>query len=254
MTSLVVTQDIFWEAAKKKIPFEVVEYLGIGVTTVANFNLDRGIVWNRLTGGGREQIYPEGLTPGKVTVVSTSALDAAAGVGAQTLLLKGNNATNDEFLEEVVALNGTTAVFSANDYSFVSGLTRINTVGTDGQNAGLITCSLAGSVVAHLEPGFMLAAHAFLTLPTTVTGFIFSLNYSSRITSDFLSQIAAPGMPFVDIDRQEVAGGITGMLPVDRNPIRIPPGGSFRVIPRSIHMHNKFRVSAKVAFIKTALL
>jgi len=72
-----------------------------------------------------------------ISVVSTSANDAAAGSGARFVRVVGLD-TNREEITEVIVLNGTTPVISANSYIRCS-LASVLQAGTLGGNDGIIT-------------------------------------------------------------------------------------------------------------------
>ena len=78
--------------------------------------------------------HPASLTIMKIS--SSSADDTAAGTGARTVRILGINGTGG-YAEEIVTLNGQTAVNTVNTYDSVETMTVL-TAGSDGGNAGTI--------------------------------------------------------------------------------------------------------------------
>lgn len=72
-----------------------------------------------------------------VSIKSSSAQDADTLSGAQTIRIKGVD-TNGDYAEELVTLNGTTAVTFANTYRFINEA-RVASAGTQQTNLGTLT-------------------------------------------------------------------------------------------------------------------
>jgi len=89
-----------------------------------------------------ETVWPDGGTIPHPTVASvlkissSSADDASAGTGAQTVFIEGVNG-NFAVVSETVILNGQTAVNTTNSYLYVNSF-YVATVGSGGANAGNI--------------------------------------------------------------------------------------------------------------------
>lgn len=76
------------------------------------------------------------VSPTIMKISSSSANDAAAGTGARTVRILGINGTGG-YTEEIVTLNGQTAVNTVNTYDAIESMTVL-TVGSGGANAGII--------------------------------------------------------------------------------------------------------------------
>jgi hypothetical protein len=75
-------------------------------------------------------------------LVSTQAADAAAGTGANTVRVQGLKTWSSAETAEVVTLNGTTPVNTANSYVIIHRM-KLLTWGSGGTNAGVITATAA---------------------------------------------------------------------------------------------------------------
>lgn len=80
--------------------------------------------------------------PSTLSIVSSSALDTAAGTGARTISLTGVDAAFNQQIETVV-LNGTTPVVTTTVWRGVN-CTKVITAGTGATNAGTVTVSGSG--------------------------------------------------------------------------------------------------------------
>ena len=98
-----------------------------------------------------ESVWPNGGVVPHPTVASvlkissTSADDAAAGTGAQTVFIGGVD-SDYNVVSETVVLNGQTAVNTTNSYLYVNQF-YVTRVGTSGANAGAINAG-TGTVIA----------------------------------------------------------------------------------------------------------
>ena len=82
------------------------------------------------------QLLGHPASPTLMTISSSSADDAAAGTGARTVYILGINGTGG-YSEEIVTLNGQTAVNTGNTYDAIERM-QVLTAGTGGVNAGTI--------------------------------------------------------------------------------------------------------------------
>ena len=89
-------------------------------------------------------------TAAAVSVVSSSANDAAAGTGARTLEVQGLDA-NYNLQTSTITLNGTAAVTTGSDTYLRVFRMRVLTAGTGETNAGAITASIGGSDIAQIK-------------------------------------------------------------------------------------------------------
>lgn len=110
-------------------------------------------------------VYPS--TALAMTVVSDDVTDDGAGLGAQTVLIKG---LNDSYgsIEETVTLDGTTPVACVNSY-FRINTVQVQTAGSGGTNTGTITVENAGTVYSTVQPGAGTAYPGVYTTPADVS-------------------------------------------------------------------------------------
>ena len=250
MTSIVIVQDLWTEISKGKIPGQVIDLLGIGVSAFPHGTLDNVVVWNQNT------VYPDFPTVGKVSVDSTNVNDTAAGTGARTIILHGTDATNSKFITETIIMAGTTAVLSTQDFSSVNGLSRVVTAGSLGRTAGVVRGRMAGVTVLSMDQGFTEGSHAHFTVPLDTTAFLFGITYASRFRCELLTQNlnGISDAVYNDIDRTDVGGGRPFQFDLTRTPRKIDPNSRIRTVMRSPTYHNKIRVSWRLALIPTVAL
>lgn len=137
-----------------------------GIPTVHKF----GSVFDVDTGTVPEDVWSgDGVYTGFVaaagttTLVSSSAADAAAGTGAQTVTVFGLDA-NYLSISETVTTNGITPVNFTNDYLRVF-RAFVATAGSGEVNAGNITVSIGAAVAAHIATGYGQTLQACYTIP-----------------------------------------------------------------------------------------
>lgn len=97
---------------------------------------------------GGAQVFPS--APGTISLVSTSALDTAAGTGAQTIRVYGLDVTYTRITEDV-PLNGTTPVVSTASFLRVTRIESV-AVGSTGFNQGTITGTIGGNPQISMTP------------------------------------------------------------------------------------------------------
>jgi hypothetical protein len=107
-----------------------------------------------------------------VEALSDDANDTSAGTGARTIQIWGLDANYDE-QTEVISLNGTTAVDSANTYIRVF-RAKVLTAGSGGTAAGTITVRVdgGGSTVAEIPEGYNRTEMAVYTVPDSKTAYL----------------------------------------------------------------------------------
>lgn len=150
------TEDYHYKVATGKVP---------GSTTWNkwgyNADIDAAAVETVWSPGG---IFSRLTSASGVTVVSSSANDAAAGTGAQSIIIY---AIDENFLTKliVVTLNGTTPVVVPTGTATILGINRasIYLAGSGGVNAGdiTITATTGGSTQAVIPLGEGSTQHAF---------------------------------------------------------------------------------------------
>jgi len=114
-----------------------------------NPDIDTGTVPEDVWSAGGTMVWPSSAAV--ASVVSSDANDAAAGTGAQEIVLVGIDGNSDE-VRETVALNGTTPVNSTTQFLFVNSAFG-QAVGSGGVNAGTIDVSVGGNLVKQIAPG-----------------------------------------------------------------------------------------------------
>lgn len=132
-----------------------------GVVSIGKFgysqNVDNGVATDLHDGANatNDQDLIVAPTAARVhAIVSSSASDAAAGVGARTMRVYGLTAWDAKETSEVVTLNGTTPVNTANAYVFINRMVVL-TKGATSVNVGNITATAAtdGTVSTRILAG-----------------------------------------------------------------------------------------------------
>jgi hypothetical protein len=123
-------------------------------------------------GGGSYTGFPTGAAE-TLTIVSSSANDAAAGTGLRTLYLDGLDA-NGAAQTETVTMNGLTEVVTSTTWTRVNQAIGL-TAGSGGTNAGTITIkhtTTTANVFASLIAGWSRSTAAIYTVPANATGLL----------------------------------------------------------------------------------
>jgi len=109
---------------------------------------------------------PMPFTTGKVELVSTSANDAAAGTGVQSVTIDGIDASGARQIE-TVTLNGLTAVQTVGTYTYIN-VAYAQDVGTGLVAAGNITLQSVGgaTVYTRITAGEAITRHGKFKVPT----------------------------------------------------------------------------------------
>lgn len=132
------------------------------------------------------------LTSAETMNISSSlASDTSAGVGLQTVLVKGVDGTGAE-ISEVISMNGTTDVLTVNTYYRVNFLISL-TAGSTGYNVGVITAtaSIAGTVQCQMNADVGLSHNSQYTVPLGKSAYLFKVELNAARTS-------GGGSPIVD--------------------------------------------------------
>lgn len=114
-----------------------------------NTDLDTASVPEDIWGG--DGLIPRPTTAESWEIVSSSANDAAAGIGARTVVLTTLDGSYAE-VTQVVTLNGLTAVALAGSHRFINS-GRIATAGSNGGGVGTLTIRVAGAGAARAYIG-----------------------------------------------------------------------------------------------------
>lgn len=148
-----------WQAALGQLTdWSVVHKFG------ANPDIDTAAAEDIWDGGGD---YPWPSAAAETTIQSSSANDAAEGTGARTVQVYGLD-TNFLEIDEVVTLNGTTAVTLTKAYRRVH-RARVLTAGSGGVNAGAITVQHGATVITRISTGMGQTLMAIYTVPADYT-------------------------------------------------------------------------------------
>lgn len=126
-------------------------------------------------------------------IVSTSVNDDGSPVdtGLRTLFIEGVDGTG-AYISEVITLDGTTVVVTANSYLRVNNMTGL-TVGSSGWNEGEITAtaSTAATVQCQMDATESISQNSHFTIPLGETGFAVQFEMNASKTS-------AGGTPIVE--------------------------------------------------------
>jgi hypothetical protein len=151
---------------------------------------------------GSSGIYAFPTVASVMKISSSSNNDDAAGTGARTILVSGLNA-NYELVEEIVALDGQTAVNTTNSYIRVNKMTVL-TAGDTGTSAGNIyagTGDVSNGIpfVVVNQTGVLAneTESSFYTVPAGYTAFLYAWTMSSgNITADEWTRFTLRVRPF----------------------------------------------------------
>lgn len=106
-------------------------------------------------------------------IASSSASDAAAGVGARTVRVWGLTAWNAAEVSEDITMNGVTNVPTVNSYVIIHRI-RVLTKGATNTNVGTITATAQtdATITAQIDPGIGSTLMAIYGVPSTQTFFM----------------------------------------------------------------------------------
>jgi len=156
-------------AFDKSIDFDAAVLLGLvpGWTQVrvVGYNADIDAGTEDLWQGGGVKTFP--TTAGAVTIVSTSASDAAAGTGAIAVVVEGLDA-NYTPISETLLLNGVSNVVGAQLFFRVN-RAYVTIVGSGGVNAGDISGTVGGNTQFFIAAGFGATQDGHYTIPAGYT-------------------------------------------------------------------------------------
>lgn len=156
-----------------------------------NPNIGAGAAADVWEGGGN---FPFLASAQTLEVVSTSAVDTAAGTGTRTVLISGLDG-NYVTISETVTLNGLTPVSTIRQYLRVNVFTTV-TSGSDEVNGGDITLRVAGAgaVQSIARAGYGFGRSAIYTVPAGFTLFVKSMVFTIFSASGANTNIASFGI------------------------------------------------------------
>ena len=173
-------------------------YTEVVIAIDAGLTLAAGLITDRTIGNkagrntdidiGTEDVISQGglYTPPTVArvhnIVSSSASDTSAGVGARTITINGLD-SNYSDISEIVTLNGTTLVATVNSYIFINRMT-CTTVGTSATNVGNITATAVtdATISAQISAGEGQAQLGVYQVPRGKTMYLSNFNASARVS------------------------------------------------------------------------
>lgn len=146
-------------------------------------------IWDRADSTPTQQIWLAPTAARVHAIVSSDANDdgSPAGTGARTVTLYGLKTWTSAESSEVVTLNGTTPVNTANSYVIIHKMV-VTTFGSGGPNVGTITATAAtdATVTAAILPGIGQTRMAILGVPSTQSAYIGRI-HGSVITDSSLN-------------------------------------------------------------------
>jgi len=144
-----------------------------------NDDIDTGTAPEDVWGSGGLYTGFDVTSSDTVTVVSTDALDTSAGTGAREVHLSGLD-SNYEFQTEIISLNGTTPVTSANSYMRMD-IAHVESAGSGGKNSGTIKVaqsSTPANIFARMPANENQTHICAYTVPAGKTGYLLQVAYT----------------------------------------------------------------------------
>jgi hypothetical protein len=168
-----------------------------------------------------------------LNIDSSSASDAAAGIGARTVFISGLDDDYNE-ISETITMNGVANVVTTHSYLRVLDL-YIDTVGSSEVNVGNITATSSGSatIQARILASVGQASMAFATIPKGYYGIVTGVNGSAvgleSIILDFQVRELNKGWRVRHRDNVPAASISNNPFMPSQSPILIPEYADFKV-------------------------
>jgi len=145
-------------------------------------------IWDRADSAATQQIWLAPTAARVHGVVSSSASDSAAGVGARTVKISGLVSWASKEVSETISMNGVTPVNTVNSYVIINKM-HVLTSGSSGPNVGNISATAATdtTISAYISASYGSAAMAVFGWPSVQTFYVknwkASLNKASGVAA-----------------------------------------------------------------------
>lgn len=168
-------------------------------------------LWDRADATPTQQIWVAPTAARVHAIVSSSASDASAGVGARTIKVYGLTSWTAKEVSETITMNGVTPVNTVNSYVVIYKL-QVLTRGTTSSNVGTITATAAtdATITAIIRPLIGVSQMAIFAWPSTQNLYLMNwkagINKSSAAVSHATYQLLYNSEPntqrsnFIEMD------------------------------------------------------
>lgn len=164
-------KDFFLEIARGNVTgMSIINKFGRAPAGVQTTATD---IWSRSDSAATQKIWTAPTTARIHAIVSDSASDASAGVGARTVRVYGLTGWAANEVSEVVTLNGVTPVNTANSYVIIHRM-KVLTSGATSINVGVISATAAtdATITAIISAGQGQTQMAIYGVPSTQAAYL----------------------------------------------------------------------------------